>query len=173
MLFMQDNEPKVVRFHLGTIADHTVYEAELVGLLLALHLLRSERDVTRAIIRLDNQAVLHALTTRESGPAQSIIDEVILQIELVANAARTETFRLDIAWIRGHVGNVGNERADKEVLRWTSATSSSISLPIVHFPLFSPVVRRMSRCHYFSTSPLDTVPLRLTTFLLSSLLSLE
>ena len=55
VLFMQGEESNVLRFHLGTIADHTVYEAELMGLLLALHLLRSERDVTRAVIRLDNQ----------------------------------------------------------------------------------------------------------------------
>ena len=78
VLFIQGEEPKVVRFHLGTTADHTVYEAELMGLLLALHLLCSEQDVTRAIIRLDNQAVLHVLTTCESGLAQSIIDKVIL-----------------------------------------------------------------------------------------------
>ena len=115
VLFMQGDKPKVVRFHLGTIADHTVYKAELVGLLLALHLLRSEQDVTRAVICLENQAVLHALTSRESRLAQSIIGEVISQIELIANAARMESFQLDITWIRGHGGNVGNERADKEV----------------------------------------------------------
>ena len=104
----------MVRFHLRTTADHTVYKAELVGPLLALHLLRSKRGMTRAIIHLDNQAVLHVLTTHESGPAQSIIDKIILQIELTANAARAETFQLDIAWIKDHVGNVGKERADKE-----------------------------------------------------------
>ena len=114
VLLMQGEEPKVWRFHLGAIADHTVYKAELMGLLLALHLLRSKRGVTRTIIHLDNQAVLHVLTTRESRPAQSIIDEIILHIELIANAARMETFQLDIAWIKGHAGNVGNKRADKE-----------------------------------------------------------
>ena len=43
VLFMQGEEPKVMRFHLRTIADHTVYEAELVGLLLALHLCTVQR----------------------------------------------------------------------------------------------------------------------------------
>ena len=100
VLFIQGGDPKVVRFHLGTTADHTVYEAELVGLLLALHLLRGKQGMTRAVIHLDNHAVLHVLTTCESGPAQSIIDEIILQIELTANVARAETFWLDIAWIK-------------------------------------------------------------------------
>ena len=45
VLFRQDREPRVLRFHLGMAADHTVYEAELIGLLLALHLLHDERDV--------------------------------------------------------------------------------------------------------------------------------
>ena len=45
VLFRQDKEPRVLRFHLGMAANHMVYEAELIGLLLALHLLRDERDV--------------------------------------------------------------------------------------------------------------------------------
>ena len=124
VLLMQGEEPKVTRFHLGAIADHTVYKAELMGLLLALHLLRSEQGVTRTIIHLDNLAVLHVLTTRESRPAQSIIDEIILQIELIANLARMETFQLDIAWIKGHAGNVGNKRANKEAKEATAGHTS-------------------------------------------------
>ena len=45
VLFWRGKEPRVLRYHLGMVADHTVYEVELVGLLLALHLLRDERDV--------------------------------------------------------------------------------------------------------------------------------
>ena len=81
-----------------------VYKAELVGLLLALHLLQNDQSVTRAVIRLDNQVVLYALQAHESGPAQSIIDEIILQIELIMGAARLGTFQLNIAWVKGHVG---------------------------------------------------------------------
>ena len=45
VLFQRNREPRVLRFHLGTATDHTVYEVELVGLLLALHLLRNKRDM--------------------------------------------------------------------------------------------------------------------------------
>lgn len=38
-------ESRVLRFHLGTTTDHMVYKAELVGLLLVLHLLHKEREV--------------------------------------------------------------------------------------------------------------------------------
>jgi len=55
VLFKQGEGPRVLKFHLGLITDHMVYEAELVGLLLVLHLLCDERDVDQAIVRLDNQ----------------------------------------------------------------------------------------------------------------------
>ena len=66
-------------------------------------------------MRLDNQAVLYALKARESGPVQSITDKILTQIVFNKNAVRNEAYRLDIAWVKGHTGNEGNERADKEV----------------------------------------------------------
>ena len=114
MLFKRGEGPRVLKFHLGSITHHTVYEAELVGLLLALHLLRDKRDVDQAIVRLDNQAVLYTLKACESGPTQSIIDKIITQIEYNANTVRSEAYQLDIAWVKGHAGNKGKERADKE-----------------------------------------------------------
>ena len=64
---------------------------------------------------LDNQAVLYALKARESGPAQSITDKILTQIAFNANVARNEAYWLDIAWVKGHAGNKGNKRVDKEV----------------------------------------------------------
>ena len=63
---------------------------------------------------LDNQAVLYALKARESGPAQRITDKILAQIAFNANVARNEAYWLDIAWVKGHTRNEGNERADKE-----------------------------------------------------------
>ena len=45
VLFRWGKEPRVLRYYLGTVADHMVYEVELIGLLLVLHLLHDERDV--------------------------------------------------------------------------------------------------------------------------------
>ena len=99
VLLKQGEEPKSWGFTLGQLLTIQCTKRKLVALLLALHLLPSERSVTMAVIQLDNQAVLHALTACESGPAQSILDKVILQIELIANAARVETFWLNIVWV--------------------------------------------------------------------------
>ena len=37
--YKEGRETKVLHFHLGALTDHAVFEAEAVGILLALHLL--------------------------------------------------------------------------------------------------------------------------------------
>jgi hypothetical protein len=51
------------RMHLGSLTDHTVYEAECVGVLLALDIIKStaSRHTQAARIFLDNQAVIRSL----------------------------------------------------------------------------------------------------------------
>ena len=48
-----------------------------MGIILALHMLHFEHDAKWAIIRLDNQAVLGALSLHSPQPSQYIIDEII------------------------------------------------------------------------------------------------
>ena len=51
---------KISRFHLGAANEHTVYEAELVGVLLVLNLLTSLacQLINTVLISLDNQVVI-------------------------------------------------------------------------------------------------------------------
>ena len=73
-MYKDRREVKVLRFHLGVLTDHTVFEVEVVSILLALHLLRLEWDVTKAIIQIDNQAILGTLVICKVKPGQNIID---------------------------------------------------------------------------------------------------
>ena len=61
--------------------QHPIFEAEAVGVLLSLHMLSFEQNTRKAIIWLDNQAVLGALGIHKPKPAQSIIDEILQQTE--------------------------------------------------------------------------------------------
>jgi len=69
-------------------------------------------------VRLDNQAVLYTLKACESGPTQSIIDKIITQIESNANALRSEAYRLDIAWVKGHAGNKAMRGLTRKRKKW-------------------------------------------------------
>src|SRR6266481_1076869 len=115
---------KILRYSLGTLMEHTVFEAGAVGVLMALHFLRSERGIWRATIRLDNQAVLGALSIHKPKPAQIIIDKIIVQIEETWQRARHPAFRLEIGWIKGHSGVERNEKADQEAKKAAGGQAS-------------------------------------------------
>ena len=61
VIYKTGRSPKVLKLHSGTLEDYPTYEAEAVGLSLALHLLSQERDAHTAMIMLDNQAVIAAV----------------------------------------------------------------------------------------------------------------
>ena len=65
-----------LQFHLGPDTMHTVYKAELVGIILALflltHILRA--ILTTIIIGLDNQAVIQALNSQLAKPSHYLLD---------------------------------------------------------------------------------------------------
>jgi len=54
-----------------------------------------------ATIRPDNQAVIAALAILKPKPAQSIVDEVLLQAEVVCKRAEHPEYRLEVSWVRG------------------------------------------------------------------------
>ncbi|KAF8835398.1 hypothetical protein BDN67DRAFT_992462 [Paxillus ammoniavirescens] len=45
VLYNGARRPRILRYHLGMTEEHTVYESEVVGLSLAIHLLVTERDL--------------------------------------------------------------------------------------------------------------------------------
>ena len=76
VLFLDGLEVRSVHYQLGSLTQHTTYEAEVIGVLLALELLCQEQRAHMASIKLDNQAVIQALGTRSTKPAQSLLNMV-------------------------------------------------------------------------------------------------
>ena len=56
-------ETQKIHFHLGSADHHTVFKAKIVGLLLGLHLIRTENTQTSFALGADNQAALAAAAT--------------------------------------------------------------------------------------------------------------
>lgn len=109
------DERRVLRYCLGPLTEHTVYEAESVGILLGAHLLLTEAEETASrplSISLDNQAVIRATEhLHKAKPGHCLIDRFrdlayhLLQI-------RDPQYYLDVRWISGHDDAELNEFVD-------------------------------------------------------------
>jgi ribonuclease HI len=142
---MYSNEQEVgsLRFLLGPITEHTVFEGELVGVLLGMHLASKIRGRRKTVnISLDNQAAIQALTDQRPQPAHKIMDEIHSSFERFMkeeesrredkepNIRRGNQLRsefptdLTLTWVPGHEGRPGNERADHEAKLGVKGRSS-------------------------------------------------
>ena len=62
VLFRDGHEMKALQYLLGPLTQHTTYEAEIIRVILAIQLIHKEGEANTASIKLDNQAVVQALT---------------------------------------------------------------------------------------------------------------
>ena len=154
LLYLKDRLVQTLRYYLGTEKEHTVYEAEGVGLAMGLHLLKglNIKLTHPTALGSDSQAVIKALGNQHSHPGQYILDNVIQlaeglhkkqdglinsteRAELLAegNAWRGKTkgvIDLQVHWVPGHSEFAPNEKADEEAKKAAQGDSSDAkSLP--------------------------------------------
>ncbi|KAF9051256.1 ribonuclease H-like domain-containing protein, partial [Panaeolus papilionaceus] len=96
---------------LGDQDNHTVYEAELIGLTLTLEMVVEEDLKGLVRIGLDNQAVMKTLHDREARFAQGHWKAI--QVLIIKFLKRNRSNRIEIRWVPGHEGIAENERADE------------------------------------------------------------
>lgn len=112
VLFRAGKAPRTLRFHLGTDDEHTVFEAEEVGLTLAAKLIATEHHLTFPIsISVDNQASIQSGESFQSHPGSYLADRFrrIMQ----KTARQHNNFDVTVRWVPGHSNVHGNEEADK------------------------------------------------------------
>jgi ribonuclease HI len=123
-LYKGGRRTAALRYHLGSLADHTTYEAEAVGVTLALELLSKEKAARLATILLDNQAVIQSVGHIKARSAQHIMEQVNRMANTTARPTRRRKLGLRLAWISGHDGVGGNEAADAEAKEAAEGSSS-------------------------------------------------
>ena len=105
---------RMLKMHLGTTEQHTVYEAELVGMILGLHLIKTETgSKTKCALNVDNQAALVAIKSEMNKSGQHLAANLLQLAKQLLNRRGNRNFRLTFRWSAGHVGIAGNEDADK------------------------------------------------------------
>lgn len=77
-ILIKNRSSRILHVHLGPEAEHTVHEAELVGLLLAIHLISTEkRAATTCSIAMDHQAVIRAFDSDLRRPGHHLAREFL------------------------------------------------------------------------------------------------
>ena len=119
--------PKILKLHLGASSGHTVYEAEIVGMILGMELIRKESHPGQSSIAVDNQPALRAAVKRYRKPGHYLLDKFLDRLRLTRNTKRDLV--LTLRWVPGHVDIEGNETADvaaKEAARGSSSAINKI-----------------------------------------------
>jgi ribonuclease HI len=125
VLIRPGKETHKLHYHLGTTEQHTVFEAELVGLLLGLHLIKTEKSRTSYALGVDNQAVLSAVATPGNRSGHYLADMFLNAAFNIRKTNGTANYSLMLRWMAGHVNIEGNETADKEAKLAAEGTSST------------------------------------------------
>ena len=107
---IDDHIGAVRRRYLGKALDYIVYNAELMGIILALNIaIDVQNGYPDLPVRIytDNQAAIESSGTLKAGSCQFQLDRILELHSQLHN-------RLSIHWIPAHVGVPGNEAADRE-----------------------------------------------------------
>ena len=100
-------------------------------MLLMLQLVSNEDEADTISIRLDNQAIVQALTNCRAQPAQSLLDTIHGLCDDWRKRNWWHRTHIRISWVSGHNGAMGNEQADEESKKAVEEGSSpGIMLPV-------------------------------------------
>jgi ribonuclease HI len=114
VLFINGRRQDTVRYYLGPDSEHTVYEVEVVEILLSIALILWWGTMSTMAIALDNQAAIRATQLRASHPGAYLLNALDITLQQNFKPTDPPASRLLLRWIPGHKDVEGNDAADKE-----------------------------------------------------------
>jgi ribonuclease HI len=123
----KNGQAHIRRWYLGSAADHTVFEGEVVGAILAMDIAKTTpRHSNRLVILLDNQAAIQALHANRPQPGQYLLRTFHAQLNSLLKTRPNLRGKVHLAWIPGHEGVEGNEAVDAEAKSAAQGDSTEV-----------------------------------------------
>ena len=117
--------PRVLHLYMVPESEHTVHKVELVGILLALQLISTEKhSSTSFALGVDNQAALKAFQSVLRNPGHHIAREALQMANQVQKQRQKGNYKLALRWMAGHEWIEGNEDIDCKAKRAVRGKSS-------------------------------------------------
>jgi ribonuclease HI len=131
ILMRKGRHTRTLHYHLGPDTEHTVHEAELVGILLGMHLLSTEKKgKMTTMLGVDNQAAIKAFESQLRNPGHHLAREALWIAIQMKKKRKKSNHTLTIRWTAGHEGLEGNKLADREAKEAAKgSTSDTKQLP--------------------------------------------
>jgi len=131
ILTREGKPPCALHLTLGPESKHTVHEAELIGILLGMHLISTERHrSTTFALGVDNQAAISTFHSALRNPGHHLAREILQVANRMQKCRKKGRYKLTIQWMAGHEGIKGNEDTDHEAKRAAEGlTSDKQTLP--------------------------------------------
>ena len=114
ILICPGKDTRKLHFHLSSVEHHTVFEAELIGMLLGLHLIKTQKTRTSYSLGADNQAALSAAATPGNKSGHYLADHFLTAAFKLQKTNGTANHSLMLSWTVSHMKIEGNEMADEE-----------------------------------------------------------
>lgn len=116
-----------LRYHLGKESRHTVYEGEVIGKFLGLHLLlKGTTGLGRTSSFVDNQASILATKSTKPAPGHYLVD--LFHAKYLQAKKKHKHMNLTVKWIPSHEEVEGNEEADRQAKLAAQGNSSPDAL---------------------------------------------
>jgi ribonuclease HI len=116
---------RLLHYHLGNESEYTIYNAELAGLSMGLHLIKTEKKARRGtMIGADNQAAIKAVQNKLSTLSYYIAKDILHTAQQIKKRRGNKSYTLTLHWTAGHEGIDGNELVDEEAKKAAKGQSS-------------------------------------------------
>ena len=104
-IYRNGEATRTLHYHLGPSTQHTVHEAELIGILLGLRLIKTEKKGrTSHALRVDNQAALSSLDAVKMTSGQYITDAILVTALQIRKTRNSANYSLKFRWTAEHTG---------------------------------------------------------------------